>query len=609
MGDLKNELKFEREVLKPVRSRYVLVFLSIFLVTTLAQAIIQFYILQEQDNSTSINVAGRQRMLSQRLLKQIYNFHNSREDLSPSDTEVAKLEIDYLADTIKNSHYDLINGNQEKHLPQPFNKEIKAELEKLSSLIDRLSKFSKCSHKDCEENISLAQLDELSNDYLTLMNNLVYKMDQVAHKRMKRLSQIEIALYLLIIGFMAFEIFKVILPANRMLYESSLRNIQKDNLIKQSEKIGSLGSFEYYPITGEMFWTDGLFEIFSLERAHTQQLNLNFLLYLFHKEDREKLSEQINQAIEKGLRVANEYIITDSLELERTIKLTILREEIDETTLRIIGLAQDITTQKAMQAELDQERSMAHQNVRMEMVSRLAGGVSHEINNPIAIISGLLRQAKILLAKLESGEGDSQKSSEQLLERLDRIESASQRITKTIKGLKSFSSFDQGKVEEFDAVDAVSEAVSLNFPCFRVNEKWGLIQNRIDGQIKLKGERHRFQEVIINLLSNARAAVESDENKEISIHLENDEHSLRVTVRDEGRGISEENLPRIFDPFFTTKDVNEGSGLGLSLAYTIAKEMNGRIEVQSVEGRGSEFTVILPYQQHIVVPKEDKKAA
>jgi len=120
--------------------------------------------------------------------------------------------------------------------------------------------------------------------------------------------------------------------------------------------------------------------------------------------------------------------------------------------------------------------------------------------------------------------------------------------------------------------------------------------NRYDSTLpKIIGDSHQLQQVVLNILNNSRQAIQSHQpGGQIRIHAERAAHMVRITIADNGPGISKENLSRIFDPFFTTKSVGQGTGLGLSLCYGIIKEHGGSINVTSQSGAGASFIIELP---------------
>jgi signal transduction histidine kinase len=111
---------------------------------------------------------------------------------------------------------------------------------------------------------------------------------------------------------------------------------------------------------------------------------------------------------------------------------------------------------------------------------------------------------------------------------------------------------------------------------------------------EIVGDGEKLKQVFMNLLMNGKQAIQDKGTIAVSTDFDSDRNCIRIVVSDNGSGISRENLTKIFDPFFTTKPIGEGTGLGLSVSYGIVQDHNGRIEVKSKIGGGSDFTVLLP---------------
>lgn len=236
----------------------------------------------------------------------------------------------------------------------------------------------------------------------------------------------------------------------------------------------------------------------------------------------------------------------------------------------------DITDEKGLQRKLIQTEKMA-------AIGMLAGGVAHEINNPLA---GILAFTQLMRNELPE-DGD-------LRNDLSEIEEAAKRCKKIVEDLLTFArphrEGDLNPLSLEDAIDAILPLARLNLRHRNVT----LVTDYEPDTPKVRGSAARLQQVFLNLINNAAQSMK--EGGEVTVSLRADPRGKRVTaeVKDQGVGIRKELLTKIFDPFFSTKDRSEGTGLGLSICHSIVAEHGGSIEVESTEGKGSLFRVILP---------------
>jgi CheY-like chemotaxis protein len=137
------------------------------------------------------------------------------------------------------------------------------------------------------------------------------------------------------------------------------------------------------------------------------------------------------------------------------------------------------------------------------------------------------------------------------------------------------------------------------------------VQRQFDPNLpKILGDCHQFQQVILNILNNARQALENIEGHGvIRIATESNSTHVRITIEDNGPGIPEDHLNKVFDPFFTTKPTGKGTGLGLSLCYGIVREHNGAISAHSLPGKGATFVIEVPAQTGTVADMEDQRTS
>ncbi|HEY1661957.1 MAG TPA: ATP-binding protein [Verrucomicrobiae bacterium] len=251
-------------------------------------------------------------------------------------------------------------------------------------------------------------------------------------------------------------------------------------------------------------------------------------------------------------------------------------------------LEQTVTTLKSTQEQLIQSE-------KLSAVGEFVAGVAHELNNPLAAVMGfseMLREADV---------------DAKYRRQLDLIFKAAQRCQKIVQSLLSFARRHQSErkpVSANELIEAVLEIVA--YPLRTSNVE--VITHLQPGLPAVLADGHQIQQVLLNIINNARQAIEGHQRGgQIKITAEVAGHNIRITIQDNGPGISEENLRRIFDPFFTTKEVGKGTGLGLSLCYGIIKEHGGSITPMSKPGEGATFVIELPIAQDAKIPEENSK--
>lgn len=224
-------------------------------------------------------------------------------------------------------------------------------------------------------------------------------------------------------------------------------------------------------------------------------------------------------------------------------------------------------------------QELAHTE-RLSSVGRLAAGVAHEIGNPVTGISCLAQDLK------------AQETSEEIFNTADMILTQTDRISRIVSTLIDFSrSDDNSHHGAIELARPIADAIQLLL--LDKSAKPVVFDNQVTGDILVKGDGHQLTQVFVNLLSNARDA--SDENGLISIDYSIEDTGTRaIRIRDWGSGIPGPVLDKVMDPFFTTKDPGAGTGLGLSLAYSIIRLHQGTIEIDSpASQRGTTVTVRL----------------
>jgi signal transduction histidine kinase len=222
---------------------------------------------------------------------------------------------------------------------------------------------------------------------------------------------------------------------------------------------------------------------------------------------------------------------------------------------------------------------------KLASVGTLAAGVSHEINNPMSVITG---KVQILRYRVQDGD-----RTDKLLAELDVIEKHAKRVTQITAGLLQFSRESPFELRPVDVALLLREAADLVRVPFRAAQVELQCEPRpLPAGFELRGSANHLLQVLINMLLNAKDA--SPERSVVTLDAQAADGELVLRVRDHGSGIAAEHLPKIFDPFFTTKDVDRGTGLGLAISHGIVERHHGRIEVDSELGRGTTFRIVLP---------------
>jgi PAS domain S-box-containing protein len=244
----------------------------------------------------------------------------------------------------------------------------------------------------------------------------------------------------------------------------------------------------------------------------------------------------------------------------------------------------------------NKQQAVILQKSKLESLGELAAGIAHEINQPVGIISLALENLKV---RFESGK----MTQKYLNAKFEGINEHINRIRKIIENIRIFSR-DQGSLtlEKVFLNRIVKKAVSLIKTQYKVH-KINIEMDLRDGDEFTVGSRVKMEQVLYNLLSNAKYAVDEREistnetgySKIIRISTGvADDKKLYLEVWDNGIGIPRKILARIFDPFFTTKSEFVGTGLGLSVVFGIIHEMKGKITVESVVNQYTMFRIVLP---------------
>ena len=266
--------------------------------------------------------------------------------------------------------------------------------------------------------------------------------------------------------------------------------------------------------------------------------------------------------------------------------------------LSIIGVAVYTTRQLMQQLKLSDHKKAASdemlmQSSKMAALGKMAAGIAHEINNPLAVIAEKAGWLKDLLVEEDVAQSPNLK---EFQDTLGRIEYHVDRAKKVTHRLLGFARRMEPVSEKVDVNRVLDESVG-----FLENEARFLninIQEDLDPNLPLiTSDTTQLQQVFLNLMNNAIDAIGKDGEINITTRYISRNNMLAIEIADNGPGIPKENLGKIFDPFFTTKEVGKGTGLGLSISYSIIEKLGGQIRVASGPDHGTTFSILLPVSE------------
>jgi PAS domain S-box-containing protein len=333
---------------------------------------------------------------------------------------------------------------------------------------------------------------------------------------------------------------------------------------------------------------DGLISYANAEMARmtgyerAEELVGRCLLDFVHPDDRDSIDDGLGDTRHTDARGREKRIVNRDGS-SRVTEITSL-PVIFEGSVAFLAICHDLTESKQMEHRL----ALAE---RMALVGRLASGVGHEINNPLAYMVGSIDLARADLARL-SADTSGDECIARLEQHLVTMREGAMRVRDIVRDLKSLSIANDDRLGPVDVERALDLAAATAAHEIRVRAR--LVKDY--GSVSLvSANEGRLAQVFVNLLVNAAQAIPEGAASENAIRIVTRERegSVVVEIHDTGTGIAAEDLPRVFEPFFTTKPNGLGTGLGLSISHTIVSALGGTLTAEPASPRGALFRVTL----------------
>jgi two-component system C4-dicarboxylate transport sensor histidine kinase DctB len=350
----------------------------------------------------------------------------------------------------------------------------------------------------------------------------------------------------------------------------ALPNDKPRDFLVQSKKVGHLG-WTMILLTGSKQEQEGaLLAGIAAGFATAFLLSIATYFRLYAKRYNER------RQAEAALRQAHQ-------ELEQRIA-----ERTEDLVATNLSLEEKVETLKTTENILRETSDNAIQAGKLAVLGQMSAGISHELNQPLTALHTFTDNAVKLL---ERGLW------QDLRENLGLIRQMADRMGSIVSEIKTFARKSPAERQKMYISDAINQAFMLVEPRRRQLDATIDLQP-FPQELLVWGDPVRLEQILVNLLRNALDAVADMAERRVTVTVINEEHEVRIVIRDSGPGIADEVLPRLFEPFFTTKPTGLGLGLGLAISRMIITELGGRLDVRNQDEGGAEFTVVLEESWH-----------
>lgn len=362
--------------------------------------------------------------------------------------------------------------------------------------------------------------------------------------------------------------------------------------LRRAQTVAHVGSWRY-DLNEKMEWSDETYRVFGVS-SHEFEPKIESFMKRVHPDDRPPVQAWLERVIHSGHGgvLIFRTIRPDGSTAQISGQVELVNNEAGEPDY-LTGTFQDITDRMLLEEQF-------HHAQKMEALGTLVGGIAHDFNNLLAGMTGNVYLAKSRVKELPDA-----------VEKLEVVEKLSFRAAELIRQLLTFARKDRVVMKTLPLAPFIKE--TMKFLRSTLPENIAMDLDVKDDPGTVVGDATQLHQVIMNVVNNARDAVEDVEHPEICIELDvihpdggckspfkgaEQRDYAHLSIKDNGSGISSDSLEHIFEPFFTTKEVGKGTGLGLAMVFGAIQSHHGFIEADSVVGKGTTIHIYLPVEKN-----------
>lgn len=618
---------------------YILTLILAILGLFIGQFIVQNAIRVNKDDAVLVNLAQRLATLSEEITKNVAqlnleyirdnerNYNVAKNRLKPAVDEFAKI---YRALTKGDANYGLTGTENSEETTQMLADMDLAfrEIRDAGKEVVNLSFDTDLTEKKTILTRAHSNIND-KRSFSEQANQLAKKYQDEAKENKAGFSQFEYVITAAIIAILLIQASFIFRPAVNLAYKNFLTANEAFVKLQRSEEELRSSAEKQLEVNEKLILSQRALEQRNKKlklseqeilKSSRKQIEVNEKLIRVQEElrkayDRVKYSEErMRNIAEEQLEATERLMITEN-KLKQA--LNVEQESKEELTQTLENL-------KSTQSQLVQSEKMAS-------LGQLTAGIAHEINNPINFVYNGIDTLKVSLDDLISivekyddleNTDDYKKVMEEIKEMKDEyayddllsdlkelvsdIKKGAVRTIEIVKGLRVFSRLDEEEMKPANVNDALDATLVLLRN--KTKNKINIKKFYDDSIADINCFPGQLNQVFMNILNNGIQAIpEERKDGEIQLYTENQDQHVMIKIKDNGAGMSEQVKRRIFEPFFTTKPVGIGTGLGMSITFGIIEKHGGNIYCNSEEGKGTEFSILIP--KHMDKSSEEEKVS